>query len=366
MKDNDHLPKYIKMKNIIEDLIGKSELKPGERIPTENELSRDYNVSRHTVRKALELLEREGKLEKKQGIGTFYCGNNQKKSGNIGFVSISLHDYIFADILHGVDDRLHQNGYQIILGNSKDDQKRETEILKTFLQKNVEGLIIEPAKSAKAYPNIPLLKKFIDRNIPVVLLDSKVDGNKFNSITIDDFKGGYLATEHLIDMGHKRIAIIYKAVHKPALDRLKGYKKAMKVKGLTVNDRFITPYYNSEFENVTGFAEEIKSIINGLVEFEQPTAIFCFNDQIAVLVNELLQAKGLNVPEDISLVGFDNSSLVDLNKIAITSVAHPRDKAGDLAAKIVLSQIENGIKESGVQKVFKPELVKRQSVREIS
>ncbi|MFW5985793.1 MAG: GntR family transcriptional regulator [Halanaerobiales bacterium] len=362
MKDDRHLPKYIKIKNIIEDLIDKNNLKIGDRIPTEKEMSQNYNVSRHTVRKAFDLLEREGKLEKQQGVGTFYAGKQGINSGNVGFISISLHDYIFADILHGIDNVLHEDGYQIMLGNSRDNEDREAQILKKFLNKNIEGLIIEPAKSA-SYTNLPLLERFAEKDIPIVLLDSRLDGNNFNSITVDDLKGGELATEYLLHKSHKKVAIIYKAIHQPALVRLQGYKRALKRAGISPAAELIKPYYTSEFENPSGFNDEIGFIINDLLqERKPPSAIFCFNDQIAVLVNELLTARGLSVPDDISLVGFDNSSLVDLSNIAITSVAHPRSRAGEKAARILIKQIVDGCK-AVRHEVFVPELIERSSVK---
>ncbi|MFO7814630.1 MAG: GntR family transcriptional regulator [Halanaerobiales bacterium] len=363
MADN-YLPKYIKIKNDIEEMINKGDIKPGNKLPTENQLAKEYDVSRHTVRKALNILRQEGILYKKQGVGTFYKNNTNKTTKNIGFISISLHAYIFADMLSSVDKILYENGYSILLGNSMDNHEREKEILKEFIKKNVDGLIIEPAKSARNYPNIPLLKRFVNNNIPVTVLDSKFEEESINNITVDDEHGGFLATKYLLEMGHQNIAMIYKGLHKPAIGRFKGYKEALKQNKIPIYNDYVKQYLNSEFEERENFINEIKKITHELMQTEpKPTAIFCFNDQVTILVKEFLQELGYQVPDDISLVGFDNSKQVNFENI--TSVAHPKEKVGEKAAKITLERIKGGKFEYCEDIVFKPKLVKRGSVKKI-
>ncbi|MFP4015781.1 MAG: substrate-binding domain-containing protein [Halanaerobiales bacterium] len=366
LDNSSYLPKYLQVKNLILKSIENGIIKPGDKVPSENELKEQYNVSRHTVRKALELLEREGLLDKRQGIGTFYQGRKQPSSKNIGFISISLYDYIFADILSGIDNILHQNDYQVILGNSQDSIEREGVILGQFLDKNIDGLIIEPAKSAHTQPNTSLLDQFIKRNIPVVVLDSLYSGKDYNSVVVDDQKGGFLATDYLIEMGHIRIAMVYKSAHSPAQDRLQGYKRALKEANISICSELIKPYQNSEFEHPEKFDGEIRTICQELLDLDKPpTAIFCFNDQTAVLMKEILSEQGIDVPEDISLIGFDNSEMVRLNTISISSVSHPRKKSGEKAAEIILDQIDKKIANKGIKEVFQPILFKRNSVKQI-
>ncbi|MFW6381730.1 MAG: GntR family transcriptional regulator, partial [Bacillota bacterium] len=363
---DEHLPKYIKIKNHIKDFIEKGKFKEGSKIPTEYELSREFNVSRHTVRKALNLVEQEGMLYKKQGVGTFVKKQDKQPTHNVGFISISLQDYIFADILHGVDEVFHESGYQILLGNSSDDQHKEQQVLREFLRKNVDGLIIEPAKSAYNYSNLGLLEKFLDKQIPVVILDSKFDNNLFNYVTIDDIKGGMLATDYLIDIGHRQIGIIYKTMHKPGLGRLEGYKRALRKHDIPIYNDYVKGYYISEFEDVDSFESEIYRLVRELMELDQPpTAIFCFNDQVAIRVKEILDEMGIEVPDKISLIGFDDSRLVKLNNISITSIAHPKQEAGRKAARIILENIEQGKSELNQNIEFRPRLIKRNSVKEI-
>lgn len=363
----DDIPKYIYIKNQIYKLINEGRIKPGNKIPTENELAVEYNASRHTVRKALNIIEQEGLLYKVQGVGTFVKKAESKPTKNIGFISISLHDYIFVDILHGADNTLHNRGYQIILGNSKDDPLREKDILEEMIRKDVDGLIIEPAKSAYNYPNIPILKRFVEKHLPVVILDSKFDIDDFHYVTVDDVKGGYLATRYFIDNDHERIAMINKMLHKPSVERLKGYEKALEEAEIPVYKNYIKEYYTSEFQDSNKYVAELKNITEDLMALDNPpTGIFCFNDQIAVRVREILEDMGYSVPGDVSIIGYDDSKLVSLKNIGITSVAHPKEKAGEKAANIVLDNINNLSNNLKENVVFTPRIIERNSVKKFN
>ncbi|MFW5981418.1 MAG: GntR family transcriptional regulator [bacterium] len=365
LENDRYLPKYIKVKNKIKALISEKNINSGEQIPSESQLANKYKVSRHTIRKAIDILVQEAVLEKKQGVGTFYQGKKSSRTGNIGFISISLHDYIFADILSAADNFLHDKNYQIILGNSQDDLKKEKEILMQLMDKNIDGLIIEPAQSALSSSNLNLLEEIARRNIPVLVLDSNYQSDFLNIVMVDDYQGGFLATNHLLEMGHQEIAMIYKASHNPALARLEGYKVAIKEAGLDLQEYLIRPYFYSEFNNQNKFENEIKDIVGQLLKNKKLTAIFTFNDQIAIIVQEILNQKAIKVPEDISIIGFDDSMLVQLNNISITSISHPKEKAGRKAAEIIIEQIEKNDETSVLKKVFQPFLCKRNSVKKL-
>ena len=368
MSKSSYLPKYLKIKNRIKKFIEDGEVQPGEKIPTEMELAKKYNASRHTVRKALNLLTQEGKLNREQGVGTFVKKKSKTETKNIGFVSISLHNYIFADIFSGIEETLHDNDYQVLLGNSKDNQKKEKDILNKFLKKNVDGLIIEPARSAQGYTNINLLEKFYNNDIPVVILDSKFENNHFSYVWIDDKNGGYQATNYLIDMGHKNIGIIYKGIHLPGVNRFKGYKKALRDNDLPIYYDNVKEYIISEFADYEKHRQQIKKFAEEFIDSDNPpTAIFCFNDQIAVLVKEIFNSWNMTIPEDISLIGFDNSELVKLSDISITSMAHPKIRAGKQAANIILDKIRNKSSEKLSEEIkFSSKLIARNSVRKLN
>ena len=366
MDQDSYLPKYLKIKKDIKELIKEQKIKPGEKIPSENELANKHDVSRHTVRKALDLLLQEGLLYKEQGVGTFYGGRADNSTKIVGFVSISVHDYIFSDILSGIDDVLHEAGYQLLLGNSKDNIEREAEILNNMLERDIDGLIIEPAKSSYEENNIDIFYKIRQKNIPVVIIDSSFSDDNFSYVVVDDVIGGKTATSYLLASGHSKIAIIYKDSHLPGRQRFLGYKKALEEAGNSLLTGLIKSYHFSELETPDKFSDEIKKIVDSLLSGEpSPTAIFCFNDQVAVEVKEYLNLKGKSIPDDISLIGYDDSKLVKLNNIGITSVSHPKKLAGEKAAELMLKNLqEDNISTEKI--VFEPELVKRDSVKKLN
>jgi len=366
MDQESYLPKYLKIKKDIKKLIKKHKIKPGEKIPSEYELAKKHDVSRHTVRKALDLLLQEGLLYKEQGIGTFYGGKPDNGSKMVGFVSISVHDYIFSDILTGIDDILHEAGYQLLLGNSKDNIAREAEIINNMLERDIDGLIIEPAKSSYEDNNTDIFYKIREKNRPIIILDSSFSNDSFSYVVVDDVKGGEAATSYLIANGHKRIAIIYKDSHLPGRQRFLGYKRAMKDAGIPLVSGYIKSYHFSELETPDKFSDEINKIVDSLLSYEpSPTAIFCFNDQVAVEVKEHLNLTGKSIPDDISLIGYDDSKLVKLNNIGITSISHPKKLAGEKAAEIILKNLqEDDISSEKI--IFEPELVKRNSVKKLN
>lgn len=364
MDEMSNLPKYIKLKKEITSLINQGEIKPGDKLPTEHELSEEFGVSRHTVRKAMNILLNEGLLSRKPGVGTFLNQKSKKPTKNIGYVTLNIHDYIFSSIFQGIDNILHSYGYQVLLGSTQNDPQRERVILEEFIRKNVDGLIIEPAQSAINYPNIALLERFVDNHIPVVILDSRFENDKFHYVGVDDLKGGYLATRALLDLGHKQIALIYKRVHLPLINRFKGYKKALEENGIPIYLNYVKECIHTEFEDMKAFETELDKLTRELMSLDNPpTAIFCINDEFAVRVKEILEKIGFDVPQDVSLIGFDDSNLVKLNNISISSVTHPKDIAGRKAAKIILDCLDEGL--MGVQEnvVFTPEVILRDSVR---
>lgn len=364
MTTQNDLPKYIKLKNTIVNQINDGRYKPGDKLPTENELAEKFDISRHTVRKAMDILLNEGLVSRKAGVGTFLNKSSKKKTRLIGFISLNVHDYIFSDIFNGIEDILHNKGYQILLASSQSDQEREKKILEELLKKNVDGLIIEPAHSAISYPNISLLERFVNSDIPVVILDSKFDNNNFHYVRLDDIRGGYLATKSLVDLGHKNIAMIYSKVHLPLIDRFKGYKKALKEEKLPIYLDHVKELTHTELEDVSEFENQLEKAVFEIMESSNPpTAIFCVNDQFAVRVKEILENMGYKIPEDISLFGYDDSNLVKLDNISISSVAHPKELAGKKAAQIILDFINNENSNFKEDIIFTPRVVLRDSVK---
>ena len=206
------MKKYEILQAELRQQIENGTLHPGDKLPSENELCTVYDVSRNVVRQALRNLEIEGLTETLKGVGTFGRSRAREKqlSYNIGFISFFSHSYIFPQIIAGADSVLYAQGFHLLLGQSLYDLEREKNLLKRFMQRNVDGIIMEPIYDGTIEnSNMTLIKTIIDAGIPVVFIDNFIPGIHTTTITLDDFKAGRRAAEYLGEKGHRKIAIFY-------------------------------------------------------------------------------------------------------------------------------------------------------------
>lgn len=332
----------------------------GDKLPSENELAAAHKVSRHTVRKAFALLEREGYVYAVHGKGTFCSemGPHTKTSRNIAVVTTYLSDYIFPAVIQGIDQVMTDNGYSIILKNTKNSSGAEGRCLEELLEKDIEGLIIEPSKSEIYCRHIALYKKLEEFHIPYVFIQGTMEQLRDRpSVMMDDFKGGYLITQYLLSLGHRKILGMFKADDRQGMERHRGYVKALQEYGILYDpDRII--WFHTEDRAVKPFAK-LRAMASQGIEFD---GVVCYNDQIAIKTIQTLSQLGKSVPKDVSVTGYDNSFLAENYQVGLTTIAHPHEKLGELAAKLLLDLIqEKPLDPSACQVVTEPELIVRES-----
>jgi GntR family transcriptional regulator of arabinose operon len=192
-------------------------------------LAEKLSLSRHTVRKSISMLVNEGYLYTEHGRGT-YCMDRSKKrsdSRNIGVITTYISEYIFPKVIQGIDSVLSGNGYSIMLKNTNNNTGKEAVCLEDVLQKNIEGLIIEPTKSALFSDNLKYYEALDNHHIPYVFIHGYYQQLEDKSqVLLDDAKGMYSVVEYLAKLGHKKIVGIFKADDIQGLERHKGYAKA--------------------------------------------------------------------------------------------------------------------------------------------
>lgn len=353
--------KYYTLMEELKDDILSGRVKAGEKLPSENELSAKYGISRHTVRKALSILIQEGYIVAEHGRGTF-CSERMchlKRSKNIAVITTYISDYIFPRLIQGMDKVLTENGYSIILKNTGNSRSKEAKVLEDILTKDIDGLIIEPSKSQILCRHTNLYAMLDKYQIPYVFIQGVYSQMKDKPyILMDDCMGGYLVTKYLLDLGHKNLVGIFKADDFQGKERHKGYVKALQEAGQTYDpDRVI--WFHTE-------DRKSKPALMAKLMLEQGMAIdgvVCYNDQIAVDVIRALQAAGKRVPEDISVTGYDNSLMAGGN-IRLVTIAHPQEKLGEMAAELLLEKIREIPEEkSQIPRLIQPELIKGNSVK---
>lgn len=331
-----------------------------------------FGVSRHTIRLAIGSLVEEGWLYREQGAGTFCAErtkvhsslrNHEKK---IAIITTYLSDYIFPSIIRGAEYYLSQHDYQVSVYSTNNSVESERRILENILTQKVDGVIIEPTKSAFSNPNLKYYFNLERLNIPYIMINAFYNELEPPSLIVDDEKGGYLQTEHLIEHGHQQILGFFKTDDVQGVKRMKGYIKAHRNYGIPVDPNFIITYDSEEKASTP--VKKLESIISFHRTF---SAVVCYNDELAIRLLDVFRQKNLHVPNDISVIGFDDSFLTQVSEVKLTTVTHPKYAMGEDAAKMIVNLIDgrplspknNWAKSESV--IYEPEVVINQSTKEI-
>jgi len=272
----------------------------------------------------------------------------------IGVIVNSIDDPFFSEILFGIEDAAQQAGYSLFIAASQYDPIREQNIVQTMMEQRTDGVII-CSSSFSADKGRQLLAN----GFPVVVVNYKANENFNYSIYHDDVDGSRQLTRHLLDLGHTKIAYLGNSKSgRTTLDRLNGFKQEMQTAGLEVQPDFMYEVQGSE-PNL-GFS----SLIYFLNLPDQPTAIMCFNDTIAIGLVHACHQQGISVPENLSITGFDNITFSAFTCPPLTTLDQPKYSIGNEAAHLLLDLLGKKIENSNEmhkEKILKGRLLVRSS-----
>ncbi|MCM3724884.1 GntR family transcriptional regulator [Neobacillus cucumis] len=369
--------KYDIVKQEIKSSILDGTFQPLQKISSESELMKQFGVSRHTVRAAIGELVNEGWLYREQGAGTF-CADRKMdhrltsggKQKNIAIITTFISDYIFPSIIRGAESYLSRHGYNVSLFSTNNDHENEKRILERILSEPFDGVIVEPTKSATSNPNINYYLNIERQNIPYIMINAYYEELEPLSITMNDEKGGYIQAEHLIQLGHTNIVGFFKTDDLQGAKRMKGFIKAHRNYGIPINPNGIVTYNTSE--KATKPLEALAKFLS-LDREVRPSAVVCYNDELAISLLDVLREKNIRVPEDLSLVGFDNSFMGKLTEVKLSTIDHPQSKMGETAAEIIVDllkekhgqQKKSAGKENRQSIIFEPKLIVRNSTKSL-
>ncbi|MFX3632495.1 MAG: GntR family transcriptional regulator [Candidatus Pristimantibacillus sp.] len=358
-------PKYRQLKQEIQSWIVTAQFKPHDRLPSENEIGQQFEMSRQTVRQALGDLEQEGWVYRAQGKGTFVADQSMQDrripSGvmTIGMITTHISDYIFPTIVRGVEASLRLCGGRLLLASTDNEKEKEKDSLESMLREPLAGLIIEPTKSAEGNPNFNYFLALDSLQIPYVMLNERYSDVDAPCLRVDDELGGYRAAEHLIELGHERIAGFFKTDDFQGVHRMRGFLRAQRERQLSIHPDDLIRY--STEEKSTKPHEALARMLERAPE-QRPTAIICYNDELAVRMLDIVRRSGLSVPEDLSIIGFDDSNLATATEVKLTTIEHPKTEMGTEAVEMLLKMVgQQPNRRSTLDKVYEPKLIIRES-----
>lgn len=272
----------------------------------------------------------------------------------IGMLVTQSTNLFFSEVIDGVESYCYRQGYTLILCNTGGIYEKQRDYIRMLAEKRVDGILVMCSDLTDE------LNEMLDRHkdIPKVIMDWGPENPQVDKIIDNSEEGGYLATKYLIEHGHTQIACLSGHFEKLACkERIDGFKRAMNEAKLTVNEDWILEG-NFECDTAVLAADKI------IAMDKKPTAVFCFNDTMALGLISRLQQQGLKVPDDISVIGYDNIELAEYFSPPLTTVHQPKRRVGKNAFEILMARIKNKQNERRVFEMH-PEIVTRQSVKKI-
>ena len=259
----------------------------------------------------------------------------QSKSNTIGVIIPEIVHYFFSSVISGIEDVASKSGYNVMICQSNEEMIREIEATKTLAAGRVDGLLISISKNTDKYDHLLGMENF---GIPVVFFDRACEDVKTHKVVIDDFKGAFMAVEHLIKIGRKRIAhlsgpqnlIIGK-------QRLLGYKAALEKYDLAIDDRLIVSC--DSFDKAIELTPALLSIEN------PPDAIFAVNDLTAAGALNAAKKAGLIIPDDLAIVGFTNGQISSMTDPPLTTIDQHGYIMGQEAMNLLLKRFNTKIED---------------------
>lgn len=357
---DDRQTKYGDIVHYLENLMESEALRPGDKLPSENELTERFGISRQTVRKAIGLLEEEGTVRRVRGSGTYVSFDrreNLERRNRIAVMTTYVDSYIFPKTIQGIERVLSERGCSVQISFTDNMPEREKSVLTDLISRDdVAGIIVEGTKSGLPNPNLSLYRQLLSRKIPILFINTFYPELDVPHVSLNDVKAAEMAVNYLIEKGHRNIGAILKLDDGQGRLRYLGYLRAMEAAGLTVTDSRMVWIDTDESKQLNYCRDKI------LNRVEECSALFCYNDQIAFQLIRMLTERGIRVPEDVSVISMDDSDLALHSEITITSLPHPKEKLGARAAEVLLDMIRGQKGEHTVE--FDTRVVERQSVAE--
>jgi DNA-binding LacI/PurR family transcriptional regulator len=355
-RDDDALPLHVQVAQIIKARIQDGYWRNGEVIPTEKALCAEFDVSRGTIRQALKNIEADGYLWRQQGRGTFVTLRRHDDTNGRGsrlkqlaFVVPYVRDSSVSTIFMGFQQVAENAGFTTSFSHVNNDVQQQARTISQLVEQGVNGIALYPVDSEDLGP----LPELVESGYPLVLMDRYLKHLTTDYVMTDHFGGAIRGVRHLMDHGHRRIGFATWLSPSVSMEhRHIGYQHALRERGITPDPADVC--YVEGYPTI-----DLTPLKEFLQHRDRPTAVFAANDQIAIALYRAAAAVGLSVPNDLSVVGFDNLDVAEQLMPRLTTVAQPFMRIGQAAAEILLQRVAGDT--SPQQLTLPPQLIARES-----
>lgn len=334
------IPKYQRIADRLREQLT-NETNRMTKLPTEKELCARYQVSRQTIRQALQQLEHDGLIRRRQGSGAYATGLHPDSSHNrIAILLPSDSDYIYARLSSEIQQPLQKEGFSTTIHLTHHSVSKEREILRGLLDEPLRGLIVDPVRNLLPNPNLELYERLWAKQVPTVFLHNGYPNFPARiCVTESDYAGACRLTQYLLDCRHTRLAAIFRMDTREGLQRYSGFADTCSSAlpdwddthiGWYDTDDLISLQKKQDSGFLTRFARE-KTV--------SCSAVICQDDEVAYWLIRELNRTGCSVPDDLSVVSFDNSYLCDFSVPGLTSLGTSDDTLAAAAARALLAQL---------------------------
>jgi len=314
-----------------------------------NNIAGKHRISKETEKRVL-----KAAADLKYRPNQLARGLRLKKTQTIGLILPDISNPFFAYVTRSIQSEVHKQGYSLVVCDTDEDLVLEVEHTNLLIGKGVDGLIVMPVGQRAEH-----LERLSKEGIPYVLVDRCFDDIKTSSVVVDNYRGSYDAVEFLIKHGHKRIGIIQGLPNTfTTKGRLQGYLDALTAHHLPIDFELIVGH---SFRKETGYVET-KFLLS---KTDRPTAIFATGDLLTLGALQAIYESGLTIPDDVSLVAFDEIDFNAFLRCPLTTVWQPKENMGELAVKLLVEAIKTKGRREPKQIVLSPRLVPGGSVKRI-
>jgi len=346
LNDQSKQPRCYQLAKIITEYIHSNGFKPGQKLPTQQDMMVQLNVSNSTMGRAIRELVNRGVLYSRRGQGTFVAEPEEDQKTNTIATLVPVHPNslrINEILLWSIEDAAHQAGYNVVFCNTEDNLTKIDSYLEKFLKIKINGVIYVPAAISRGYyeENITRIRRLQNAGIEVVLCDRNflnihdaVASFDLDCVYSDDTNASSGIIDHLFAIGQKTIALVNSPMDSNVENRLIGYRKAMANHDQPYRSdlvKFVESYDTKE--DVAGVLDELLGLS------DPPDTIFAINDRMAEVVMACLKDKGVSIPQEIVVAGFNNANPSRYFDVPLTTAYRDNAGMGRVAVELLLDRI---------------------------